>query len=181
MQTFVGSHWVLANLSWWGSILILWILTIGILPVGRLYFEGYGYNVAWSSKYGDWALIMCIVIAAFILQRPGHLPSWLISGTYHIVCGALAVAAGILLVTVANPLTREQVMDNYHNFFVVALLFYLLATTLPVVYWGGMTGEKVIVLCLLLLWAGLVVVDFQTGRSDQRSWLAKQSITFPKK
>jgi len=171
---------LLAENPVWLTLVILYVATIGILPLGRWLFEGFRYNVALSSKYGDVALIVCVLIAASILKRQPVEP-WLASSTFHGVAIGLSIGIGLIaeVLVRANPSLRMgcEIMDVYHNLFIVPLFVYLiLAIAIPAIYLYGTGLQKIVSLSLLVAWATLFVYDLHTGRLNQREWLTKNDV-----
>jgi len=64
-----GIYAILKALPIWLIMLILNFLCVDILYIGREKIEGLPYNIAWSSQYGDRALVGCIIIGILVLQR----------------------------------------------------------------------------------------------------------------
>lgn len=173
-QAFFGSQRVLNETQPWVVALVLYMFTIVIAWPLRKYFEGLAYNIAYSSKYGDIALIGCIFIAGLILHRYTVLPDWVTSLTFHFILGALAIGIGIgvgINAIIHTTWPESQWVDLGHNFLVVPFYLYVLGTTLPVTYLQGTATEKTLTVGFLLTWALLVYIDIRTGRLDQRSWL----------
>lgn len=160
----------------WLSFSILFFLCIGILPVGRMFFEGMPYNIALSSAYGDVALIACVMIGIGVLQREG-VPTWL--SQLQLPISAVSIGAAIFdAMVIAGGVRRNTVMDNYHNFVVVALLVYLVPfTSLPLVWADGTRAEKYGAVILCLVFALTLVYDIVTGRVHQLEWLRNNSVT----
>lgn len=180
IPTLYGSQKVLSATNPWLAAIVLYVFTIAIAYLGRWLFEGRAYNVAFSSKYGDVALIGCIWIAGSIFHRTRLLPAWTTSPTFHIAIATLAVAIGIIVGSYAiyeSTWAKSEIIDMAHNFLIVPLYLYLLGTTLPVVYFQGTWLQKSATVALLLIWFGLVVFDTKTGRMKQQDWLKAQGIT----
>jgi hypothetical protein len=53
----------------WKSLTVLYFLSIGILPIGRTILEGFPYIVSLSSQYGDFWLIVAILIGATVIKK----------------------------------------------------------------------------------------------------------------
>ena len=159
---------------------VLAILCTGVLFIGREYFEGLPYNVSLASQHGDLALIACVVMAAVILKQPDlQLAPWLTRWQAHLVCALAAIAAGVAFQAINMIMgQKSEWIDTYHNFMVLPLLMYLLATTLPVLWINGSRTDKAISVCLLLFWFGLLVYDINHHRLNQRAWLKSQGVTW---
>lgn len=173
-QEYIGSQSILSQTNPWLTGIALYLCTVTIGLLGRKIFEGLAYNVSYSSKYGDAALVMCIVIAARILQREPSLPDWLVSRNFHVICAVISVVIGLAvggLAIVQTTWAQSQIIDMCHNFLVVPFFLYTLSTMLPVTYWQGTTYEKIVTLACLVTWLALVWYDAHNGRLDQRSWL----------
>lgn len=165
---------LLAAMPIWFTFAVLFFLCIGILPLGRRYFERFPYNIALSSAYGIVALIVCVMIGVTVLQRAGA-PEWLYR--YQFVSALLSIGMGIFSLTViAGGIKRNTVMDTYHNLVVVPILVYLvLFTAVPLIVTNGSTNEKL----ALILFEGFVfgmtfIYDFFDGRLRQTKWLRER-------
>jgi hypothetical protein len=172
---FVGSHYALSELPIWASGIILYAVTMGVIYVARDTFEGLPYQVAYSAQFGDAALAGAVLIAATILHRGSPLPLMLSSGYFHVLAALVSVGCGIMWWSLDRP---AQWGDIYHHLFVAPLFFYLATTLLPVILINGTKGEKVCVLCLVLLGAALVAFDFKHERMNQRQWLQGRGVQF---
>ncbi|MBI3305285.1 hypothetical protein HYZ80_03125 [Candidatus Parcubacteria bacterium] len=161
---------LLAAMPIWLTFAVLFFLCIGILPLGRRYFEGFPYNIALSNAYGDVALIVCVMIGVTVLQREGA-PEWLRRN--QLAIGWASVAVGVLDATViASGIWRNTLTDTYHNLVVVSLLVYLVPlTALPVVFVSGAFYERAAFLFFGLVFAATFAYDWRTGRLQQTKWL----------
>ena len=181
MDHYIGSLYVLANLPIWATALILYFATLGVIHVGRDYFEGLPYQVAYSAQFGDAALFGAVLIAAGILQRKGiYIPEWIQNQTLHVIIGSGSVCVGTLVSLVTLGKRSGQYMDVYHDVVVGPLILYLAITILPVIFLNGTTIEVLATMCLALFWACLVIFDVKKKRMDQRSWLTAHGMTFLK-
>ncbi len=173
-QHLHGSQYFLGQLPIWASSLILYVLMIGIIPVGRYVFDGYFYNVAWSSKLGDVFLIGCIAIGKSILQEQGVKTEAFTTTGYHLALAVVSVTIGIL---VQMNLKQKRVMDRYHALFVVPVFLYFgLSVVVPLNFMQGTAFQKWLTVALALAWLALVAFDGITGRLDQEAWLRKKGI-----
>lgn len=160
----------------WFIFAVLFFLCIGILPIGRRYFEGFPYNISIASAYGDVALIICVSISATILQRQGA-PVWLYN--YEIPAALLSIVIGIIDgVVIAGGPRRNTTMDNYHNFFIVPLLVYLVIFIgIPIIIEHATLLEWLSFCLLIFIWVKLMVYDFFEGRLQQCKYLKSHQVT----
>lgn len=175
----IGSHLVLSLLPIWVTLAILYVINAGILFEGRDFFEGLGYNIARSSVHGNVGLVVCMLIAADILQRQPIGPWWLESGAFHWLAAGIALYTGfaVEIIVLANSKWKlGQWMDVYHNTFIVPVFTYLMLTLLPVTYYNGTQLEIIVSFWLVVFWSILGIHDAQTGRLNQRDWLAEQGV-----
>jgi hypothetical protein len=63
-----GTNELLRVIPWWMTFAFLYVVCVSALLIGRLLFEGHGYNVSLASKYGDIALIA--IVATGRLDQP---------------------------------------------------------------------------------------------------------------
>lgn len=168
-------YYVLNELPIWFLALMLDVLCIDILFLGREKLEGLAYNVAFSSQYGDRALIGCVLIGASIIHRQEVVPHFLGSGLFQFICAILAILSGHLVQIV---LKSRQTMDVYHNAIIVPIFLASLAAALPMTYLYGSAVEKISTVALFGVWVFLLVYDAVEGRLDQRKWLAKRKVTW---
>ena len=164
-----GSYYMLCVLPIWASALVLYMLTQWVLFILRDRCEGLYYNTSYSAVLGDGALMVVVLMAAGILQREGtSLPAWAISGHFHFLSLIAGFILGIFWVMLDQP---KQWGDIYHHLGIAPLLTYLGVTLLvPVIILNGRRIEIVATVCLILLWALLVVYDAVTHRLDQRNY-----------
>jgi hypothetical protein len=154
--------------------MILDVLCIDILYFGRERFEGFPYNICWSSQYGDRALIGCVLIGTTVLQRSLSVPVWSADGDNQ--CMLLVVSGSIAVIWNTIVLAKSgfrlgTTMDTYHNFFIVPLFVFLLGTMLPVTFQFGSATEKIMTASFVLFWIAMVWCDLKTKRLNQPKWL----------
>ena len=179
MQHLVGSIYVLALLPIWAIALILYFGTLGVIHVGRDYFEGLPYQVAYSAQFGDAALFGAVLIAAGILQTEvAYIPEWLQNGNTHLMIASGSYSLGIAVCLATLKTRSGQFMDIYHDVVIGPLILYLAITLLPIIFLNGSTTEVLATICLALFWAGLVIFDIKKQRMDQRTWLKNNGVTF---
>ena len=169
-----GVFYIVKVLPIWFLFASLYFICIDVITIGREKLEGLAYNIAWSGKYGDLALITVIAICATIVQRVRVSDSWFNSWRYQMICLVTGLVIGALVNR--SMLPSLHAMDIYHNMIVVPILFFSLATLVPVLFAYGRIGEKQIAVVLLSVWLGLVIADHVTGRIDQRKWLERNGI-----
>jgi hypothetical protein len=181
-----GVYLVLAMAPLWITAMVLVIFCIGILYPGRKWFEGMAYNVAFSSNYGDMALIGVPLIGIWILQTGGNVPMFANSSCYQSACAIIAVAVGIACHLACTADLKKKgrtvmVMDSYHNLVVIPLLVYLiLFINIPIMIASGSFFQWLSEAVLVFIWTLLVFVDFKMDRLDQQMWLWKnRSIKMP--
>jgi len=167
----VGGYKLLFATPFWVVALFLDFFVIDILFIGREKFEGYPYNISWSSQYGDRALIGCILLGDCVLQQKGMPPA--LGGSYSTICLIVGVSAGLIDSVVV--LWRDHWkfgtnMDTYHNIVIVSLLVYILGLTVPVIFMAGTLSEKLAAVVLSLIWVATFVYDVKTGRINQPKW-----------
>lgn len=177
----VGSYYVLTKLPIWATAMILYFATLGIIHIGRDYFEGLPYQVAYSAQFGDAALFGVVLLAAGILQQHTGsiiIPQWLESSTVHMATLAASLALGVLVSVLTLKTRSGQAMDVYHDVVIAPIIVYLAITLLPVIYFNGTRIEKVTTVCFILFWLALVVFDIKAERMNQREWLTKNGVHF---
>jgi hypothetical protein len=163
-----GSYYLLSVLPIWAMYLIMFIVVLGVLFILRDKYEGLYYNTSYSAVLGDGALVAVVLMAAGILQRGWVLlPTWAQGGYFHSLALVAGVILGIFWVMIDDP---KQWGDKYHHLVIAPLLCYLGITLLPLIYMNGKWWEKVTTICLIFLWAGLVVYDIETNRLVQRRY-----------
>ncbi len=178
----VGVHLVLAMTPIWVTAFVLFILVDGAFHIGRDAFEGLPYQVAYSAKIGDYALVMAVLIAAPILQRGGAqlIPWWLQTSGAHLSIMVASFLIGITVYFVRYKMNGDpvQLMDMYHDIIVVPILLLFGGTLSPVIFLNGTSFEMAAVSLLVFLWLTLVVYDIRTQRMNQRNWLQNSGATF---
>ena len=162
---------------------LFWILWLGVnafVLLGRKIFEGRFYNVAVSSWLGSAMLIGCMTNAGEVLRESNLvLPSWLINPTFHVVIGAICIAAGANMTRVEIRRIgwrNMEIVDRVFNLVIGPAFMYLLFTLVPItllrgahdqIYWTA--GELVVY--ALTLW-----YDTYTGRIHQPEWLEFEDL-----
>ncbi len=179
MQTkLVGAFWFLQKIPSWVLFAGLYGICIGILPVGREFFEGLPYNISWASQFGDLFLMGIIIVGGEILKNT-ELNGELSANTTHsqwrviFICLAVGVIAQFMLVS-TRP--RAMIVDTYHNIVVVPLLLNLLIAAGMVIYKYGTGSQKKEALFFLSIWFVLLILDAINGRLDQQQWLKQHGI-----
>lgn len=181
MQTtsnFFGIYWVMAEVPLWAIYIGLWFFCIGILYPGRKLFEGRAYNVAFSSDFGDIALIGIFIIGAWVLQANGKVPKFANSLFYQAICFIAALIIGIVCQFLYLDFLGKKgrpfmIMDSYHNLVAIPLLAYLIfPINIPVMLISGNLLQWLLGVAMATVWTILVFIDLRTGRLDQKTWLA---------
>jgi hypothetical protein len=179
MEKLTGSIYVLSVLPIWAIVAILFAVMMLSIFVGRDILEGFPYNVSYSAVIGDAGLIICILIAATILQRGGvDIPQRLQDGETHAMIFFSCVWLGMAICAFTLESRSGQAMDIYHDIIVAPLFLYLAITLVPIIYLNGTKVEIAAVVCFVLLWAALVSFDIKYERLNQRQWLQNHCIIF---
>ena len=152
----------------WLTFAVLYFLCIGILHIGRWAFEGHAYNTSLASEYGDVALITVVLIGVTAMSRQSHITGVLGVLDFQVTLVGMCLIAGLASNFYLNA---TEVMDIYHNIFVLPLLAYLILTTVPVIFKYGTALEKTATVISIAVWTLPGLVDILTGRLDQRQWL----------
>lgn len=176
----VGIYRILAILPIWATVMILYLVTDGAMYLGRDIFEGLGYQVAYSAKFGDTMLFGVVFIAATIIKREEpYLRSWffwvpwLMNGWFHLLVLIGCVALG-LTVSVLTLATRSgQMMDVYHDVVIAPMILYFAIALLPLTYYAGTKIEKRWTFFFILIWLVLVIFDIKYDRMNQRQWIER--------
>ena len=148
---------------------LLYAIFYSILWIGRKIFEGRGYDVALSSKFGDVGLATFIIIASYIIQQPDFQPTeWMESRSFNWSMASISISAGMVFLVLVKP---KHLVDGWHAIITVPMFLYFIGTTVPVYLYHGTWWQQVIGLFLLLFWLALVIYDAKTGRLDQRKWI----------
>lgn len=144
----------------------LYVLSVGIIFVGRRILEGRFYNVAFSSWVGDAFLIGIILITKGVLTRDS-------ASSYSLCWHAAAIVSSLLVGILVNWIVpAKQWMDIYHNLVVIPLLFYLVVfVSSYTILFHGSPMQKVVAAACFIMWFALAVYDWTSGRIDQRVWL----------
>ena len=172
--SYVGIHAFLTRTPLWVTVLILYLMTDGAMHIGREYFEGLAYQVAYSAKFGDAALLGVVFIATTILQRGNVvLPKLLTKVWMHRAIVLVGICLGSAVSWLTLPARSGQIMDIYHDVVIAPMILYFAVTLLPVIYLAGKRAEKVSTVCFILFWLALVVYDTGSNRMNQRNWLEK--------
>ena len=178
-----GIYSILAKLPIWATTAIFGII-LTMMFVGRDFFEGLPYDVAYSSTTGSLALMVVVLIATSILQegRATKNLQWLEVGGIGLqgmLFVDIWVYCGIVCSLTLNS-RSGQLMDIYHDVVIAPLFVYLAITLLPVIFKNGTKKEKTVTVCLALVWFGLVTFDMTHDRMNQHQWLQAHGITLNK-
>jgi hypothetical protein len=174
--SLVGIHLILASMPLWATVTILWSITDGVMHLGRDCFEGLGYQVAYSAKFGDVALFGAVFIAITILQRGTViLPEWMESPNLQLSLYFAFIGLGVAVFSLTYDTRSAELMDLYHDMIIAPLVLFFAVTLLPVIYYGGTAVEKFWTVCFISIWVILVIVDIKTDRMNQRRRL-KQDL-----
>jgi hypothetical protein len=144
--------------------------------VGRGIIEGLMYNISYSSMVGDAGLLIIVLIAATVLKRnyaPGRLgiPRLFCDEITQTLVLIVCVSFGLAVCILTLDSRSGQAMDRFHDTVIAPLFVFLAITLLPVIYKNGTWMEKTATVFFILLWGGLVYVDFTLGLLDQRGYL----------
>lgn len=160
--------------------MILCFVTDGAMYLGRDIFEGLGYQVAYSAKFGDAMLFGVVFIAATIIKREEpYLRSWffwtpwLMKGWFHLLVLLGSVALGITVSVLTLASRSGQMMDVYHDVVIAPMILYFAIALLPLIYYAGTKTEKRWTICFILIWLALVVFDIKYDRMNQRQWIER--------
>ena len=168
-----GIYSILQKSPIW-AVTAISLIVLEMVMVGRYFFEGIMYNVSFASSIGDLSLMVVLLIATTILQRPSvdMSKACAFEKVGQIVLMVLCVALGVL-VSVFTLKTRNGFqMDIYHDVVVGSFFLFLAITLLPIIFKLGKPSEKVASVCFILIWAFLVWFDASHGIfPSQRQWL----------
>lgn len=177
MENYYGSYALLASLPIWQIVIIFYLLTLFVIDAGREKLEGFSFNVSHAARYGDVGLLIFVLIGATLLHELAPIQiinSWWGTSDFQIFCGVASIAIGIgneVFVLWQHKWKFGQLVDEYHNIFIVPLFLYCLSTLAPIIWIYGGNMEIGATLFFLLLWLVLMIYDIKAGRLDQRPWL----------
>lgn len=177
MHALLGGQWILAVSPVWLLAFVLPLLCVGIIYIGREHYEGFPYNVCYSSSVGDLALGAIVCIQATIVQQHPLMKQFWLGGFYNTSCFVLAVLLGVVWQTNSlrtspwNP--KVTAMDTYHNVFVAPLLLFLLASGAPFLFRASTHKQFSWAMVFLAVWLVALAFDAWTDRLDQRKWLKR--------
>ncbi len=181
MSHLHGIHRFLAETSPTALFLALVFGAIGTIWLCRRIFEGHWYNVTYSGQIGDIALGICVAfVGTYVLRHLDQpLPEWLGSSRAQFVLFVQCAALSVLpLLFDERPLWQQEWAEIIHGFVIVPVLFFLVVTVLLVTIQVRAQGMLRLEVALIVLWAGLVVYDVQTGRDKQPAYHAKTGEYF---
>jgi hypothetical protein len=175
----VAIYWILAESPLWATAIILYFSTLGVIHVGRDYFEGMPYQVSYSAAFGDVLLFGAVLISATILKREGvTIPSWFQFEDVHWLILAVCFAIGISVSINTSDIRSGQQMDTYHDVIIGPMILYFAITLIPIIALNGTRIEIFATIGFVLIWALLVVFDIKYERMDQRVWLKRLGVVF---
>lgn len=151
------------------SMMLLWVVLYSLLLYGRFRFEGVYYDVAYSSKFGDFCLILVISWAGHIMRQERFRPRYSMrSWHFHArwIIGSLLL--GQLVRLAIQP---KQWMDVWHASLIVPFFVYFIRCAVSVYWYCANTAQKIGGLILVLIWFIFVVYDIKTGRMIQRKYI----------
>jgi len=152
---------------------LIYVFSFPLLWLGRWKFEGKGYDIAFSSKFGDAALTAFIILVAYIMRQPDFNPTpWMESKLFHFATIGISITSAIIYFFTAKP---KRVMDIWHAVFLFPVFMYLIATTIPIFlcYSFNVSIEFFPGLIFLFVWAVCIAYDIIEGRMNQREWITK--------
>ena len=171
---------ILSTTPVWALFAFLFVLTYGAIFVGRHIFEGVPYQVSYSAFIGDGGLLVAVMIAATILQRPHeNIPDWLMAGWVHIEIYFVALVAGTITCIMTLKSRLGKLMDVYHDVVIVPVVIYFAVTLLPVIYLSGTTLEQNFTSLVIVVWLACVFGDIKCDRMNQRRLLERLGLRFP--
>lgn len=175
-----GIHKFLFYCPIWATALILYAMTDGVMYLGRDLLEGIGYQIAYSAKFGDAALIGVVFIASTVIQRglsfSTMFPSWFLGRRFHLAVWFFSVVLGAIVCAQTLEARSGQAMDIYHDVVIAPMILYFAVTLLPVIYIGGRRTEKMATVLFILFWMSLVAFDVIHNRINQRQWMEDHGI-----
>lgn len=175
-QDLVGVLRLLAILPLWLAPILLYVLSIGIIWFLRDYFEGFGYNTAFSSQIGDAFLMGCVLMGISFLREHRPVPAFLNDSLWQIALAVVGGGVGFVWFALDRP---PQWGDRYHHLVVAPMLVWLGVASAAIILKSGKVWEKAVALLFFFAWAGLVGYDANTGRLPQRHYLAEHGIVLP--
>lgn len=183
-----GIYYLLNSQPVWITFACLYFLGIGLLHLIRDRAEGLGYNVAWSSQYGDLAFIIVIAIGCDLLQQKrmsGLLWEKLDTLDVQFLWLIASVSLGTVWQFIYGTEVRSgkrvwgTIADGYHNRVITSLFCYLLGLLVPLIFACGTSAEKLITIGCFLFWCGCLIYDRRDGRLQQTEWLTARGISLP--
>ncbi|KKU81259.1 MAG: hypothetical protein UY07_C0022G0024 [Parcubacteria group bacterium GW2011_GWA1_47_8] len=176
-MNLIGDYYVLANLPIWATAMFLFFGTLGVIHVGRDYFEGLPYQVSYSAQFGDAMLFGAVLIAVGILHRGGSVvPEWLQSNNAHVAILVTCFAFGVIVSILTIKGRSGKAMDVYHDVIIAPLILYLAITLLPLIWLNGTKTEMVSTTWFIIIWGLLVIFDIKANRMNQRRWLENHGV-----
>ncbi|MBU4216396.1 hypothetical protein L6270_01450 [Candidatus Parcubacteria bacterium] len=140
-NNYYGVYAVLALLPIWATIVIFYLLTLFVVDAGRERFEGFSYNVSHAARYGDIGLLVIIIIGSTILQRCPELSGFIATNKFQFLCGFVSgVIAGGMFgaeVVMHSKGVERQIVDIYHNLFILPFFVGLLLALFRLLYFMG--------------------------------------------
>lgn len=172
-MNLVGIYALFAEIPLLVTIAILFVMTEVVIYIGRDLLEGLGYQVAYSAKFGDAALLGAVFIAVRIVQRGDMpvLPDWMMNMSHQFAIWVTCIAVGGFVYTYTIDAREGREMDAYHDFVVVPMFLFFTIMLLPVIYMAGTLAEQYSTIGLLLFYFATVAFDAMTGRMNQRKWM----------
>lgn len=174
-----GIHWLLANVPVSITGFVLFVLCVGVLHIGRQVHEGLSYNISFASEIGDPAIIFAILVVPEILRRPEGVLEWMEKDSAFFMLPLIASIAFSAFYDLETRNPSRTVMDAFHNRIIAPVLFYLLITSVPVVWVHGSKVEMSIFFGLFFVWVVCMAYDYADGRLRQVKWMADHGIDLP--
>ncbi len=162
----------------WVMVLALYIIWIGMVYILRDIFEGFPYNVAYSSQIGDMALVGVVLIGATVYQRAGgSADRYSESVAFYGSLMAAVFATAYFLCAAPGGWKHMAIADQYHHFVVAPTLVFYVISSLVIVNKDAKNPEESMgCYVLLVIWLMCVCFDALHGRLDQRTWVGKQGV-----
>jgi hypothetical protein len=177
MTNFVGIYSLIASTPIWVIAITLWICTDGAIHLLRDKLEGLGYQVSYSAKFGDAALIAAILIAATILQRGGtHIPIVLNDAFTQEICLLVCFGLGASISFITFGMRSVHVADIYHDVVIAPTIAFCAVILLPVVWYNAMLYESLTIAFAIFFWGQMVWIDVKDDRINQRQWLIRHGF-----